>query len=105
MLGLAATAGFAILFHRIATSERVPPWPWVTGSIVLSLATLGTMGFLLWFPAQLGLFVAMWVSNAKRKSREEIWAEKREQERRLEGERMRRAQEEIQRERERRQRP
>ena len=98
---LVVAIGFAVLFHRMAAYEHMSAWAWAIASFALSLAVTSLWtGFLPLILAQIGLFAAMWWYNAKRvNTRERGWAAKREHERRVRDERMRRAQEEIQRDR------
>lgn len=102
---LVVAIGFAVLFHRMAAYEHMSAWAWAIASFALSLAVTSLWaGFLPLILAQIGLFAAMWWYNVKRvDTRERHWTAKREEDRRMRDERMRRAQEEIQRDRARRQ--
>lgn len=94
--------GFVLLFYRMAVYEHMTGWVWAVSSFALSFIVMILWGgFLPMFVAQLGLFGALWVSNAKRvDTRQQEWVKRQEGRRRGEGKRMRRAQEEIKRERE-----
>ncbi len=103
-MSVVIAVGFAMLFQRMAAYERMTSWMWVIASLGLSsIVMLASAGFAPMILTQLGLFGMLWWQNAKQHDqRAQRWANKREEEVRLQEERMRRAQEEIKRERERR---
>lgn len=103
-LGIVIAAGFAILFHRMATHEHLSAWAWAVASFALSLIVTSLWaGFMPLLLAQLLLLGVLWWYNLRRiRERGDEWAARREEERRVRQERMRRAQEEIARDRERR---
>jgi hypothetical protein len=105
MVGLIVAIGFAVLFHRMAAYERLSPWMWAAASFALSMVVLLVMGFAPVLFAQVALYGVMWWYNARKGGRrEQDWAARREEQHHIEEERWRRAQEEIQRDRKRRER-
>ncbi len=96
--------GFAVLFHRMAALEHLSAWVWSVSSLGLSFVVMQVRpGVAPLIIAQLGLFGVMWWYNARRvRTRERGWAARREEEGRQQEARMKRAQDEIARERERR---
>jgi len=100
-LGLVIAVAFAVLFHRMAAYERLSGWAWALASFALSLVVTSVWaGFLPLLLAQLALLGVLWWYNMRRiGQRGEEWIARRDDDRRIRQERMRRAQEEIQRDR------
>jgi hypothetical protein len=101
---LVIAAAFAVLFYRMAQYERMRGWAWAVGSLVLSLVVLQLRpGLTALIVAQVVLVGGLWWRNTKRLgTNAERWKIAREEGRRLEQERLRRAREELRKERERR---
>lgn len=101
MYGLLSIIVFAAIFGVAARHEEMPnPGLWAGASALLSVATMATMGLFFVVPAQVALFVGMWVYNARhQKRRGAKWASQAAQRRREEDDRKRWAEEQIARER------
>ena len=60
----------AVLFYRVAYAEHLSPWMWGVASVGVTIALgalgAGTAGLIM---GQVGLFLILWVYNARRKSR------------------------------------
>jgi hypothetical protein len=101
MYSLLALIAFPVIFFLAARHEEMPnPWRWAVGSGVISLVVLRSMGMFFVLPAQVLLFVALWVYNTKHQRRRgEKWAAMADERRRTVEGRQQWAQEQMARER------
>ena len=101
MFGSMVVIGFAILFYRAAAYERMAAWKWAGGSLLLSFV-VGQIasGMALLVVAQTVLLGALWRQNMKKvEGRHQEWTDRQAEDQRIKQERVRRAHETIEQER------
>ncbi|MGH9258365.1 MAG: hypothetical protein ACRD08_00480 [Acidimicrobiales bacterium] len=99
-----ATLVFAALFYGIAEYEHLTGWKWAAASLVISIVVLQVTGWLvLVLPFQAALFGVLWWANSKKIDTSDAdQAARLEADRRIRQERVRRAHEQADRDRNRR---